>query len=147
VELARRRVAAEWRERRPPQATTADALAEELLAAAGFTVLERGARRPELGLTVDLVVEGADGRRWCVDVSGSLAVPRAGLARTEEVWRVIGQASVLDGPVLVLTSHLPTANDRALRAAGLDPIGLTSPDAVERLRRYSAGMEPSRPAW
>jgi hypothetical protein len=46
----------------------------------------------------------------------------------------------------VLTSHLPTANDRALKAAGLDPVGLTAPDAVERLRAYSTGMEPSRPA-
>ena len=50
-----------------------------------------------------------------------------------------------DGPMLVLTSHLPTANDRALRAAGLEPIGLTSPDAATRLRAYATGMEPSRP--
>ena len=146
VELARRRVAAEV-PLPPPPGPTAAAVAEKLLVEAGFTVVERDARRPKLGLTVDLVVEGTDGRRWYVAVSGALTVGRAGLARSDEVWRVIGQASVLDGPVLVLTSHLPTANDRALRAAGLDPIGLTSPAAVDRLRAYATGMEPSRPAW
>ncbi len=146
VALARERVAAE-RPLTAPPGPTAAAAAERLLVDAGFTIVERNLRLPKLGLTVDLVVEGTDGRRWYVHVSGAFTVARAGLARTDEVWRVIGQASVLDGPMLLLTSHLPTANDKALRAAGLDAIGLTSPDAGERLRAYCAGMEPSRPAW
>ena len=145
VELARTRVAAEARRPDRPGLNAA-AVAEGLLVAAGFSVVDRDLRLPKLGLTVDLLVEGADGRRWYVDVSGALTVGRAGLARTDEVWRVIGQASVLDRPMLLLTSHLPTANDRALKAAGLDPIGLTSPDAPDRLRAYATGMEPSRPA-
>lgn len=149
VELARQRVAAEPPE--PPQYTdpppAAKAVAEELLVAAGFTVVQRKMRVPKLGLTVDLVVEGADGRRWSVEVCGALTVTKAGLARTDEVWRAIGRASVLPGPVLLLTSHLPTAvGARALAAAGLDPVGLTSPDGPERLRRYATGTEPSRPA-
>ena len=144
VELAGKRVAAEAAAP-PVPGLTARAVAEGLLATAGFAVVGRDLRLPKLGLTVDLLVEGADGRRWYVDVSGALTVSRAGLARTDEVWRVIGQASVLDGPVLVLTSH-PPADDRALRAAGLDPIGLTSPDAPARLRAYATGTEPSRPA-
>ena len=154
VELARRRVAAE-----PPPAASprqqpaVPAVAEELLVATGFTVVQRDMKLPKLGLTVDLVVDGADGRRWYVDVSGALTVTRAGLARTDEVWRAIGRASVLAahgfGPVLLVSSHVPRNTDagqKALQAAGLDAIGLTSPDAPERLRRYAAGMEPSRPA-
>jgi hypothetical protein len=75
------------------------------------------------------------------------------LARTDEAWRAIGQASVLTahglGPVLLLTSHLPRKGDaahRVLQAAGVEPIGLMSPEALQQLRRYSLGTEPSRPA-
>ncbi len=114
--------------------------------AAGFTVIARDQRLPKLGLTVDLVVEGQDGRRWSVDVSGALTVTKAGLARTDEVWQAIGRASLMPGPVLLLTSHLPAGDGaKALRAAGLDAVGLTSPDAPEQLRRYAAGTTPSRP--
>ena len=91
-------------------------------------------------------VDGQDGRRWFVDVCGALTVTKTGLARTDEVWQAIGRASVVPGPVLLLTSHLPTAEGRkALRAAGLDAVGLLSPDAPERLRAYATGTEPNRP--
>jgi DNA modification methylase len=141
VDLARRRVAAET-ELAPPPALKATDFAESLLVAAGFTITDRDRKLPKLGLTVDFVVEGADGRRWYVDVSGALTVGRAGLARTDEVWRVIGQASVLDGPLLALTSHLPS-DTRALEAAGLDALGLTAPETPGVLRRYCTG--PSGP--
>ena len=122
-------------------------MAEDLLAAAGFAVVARKQRIAKTGLTIDLVVDGKDGRRWFVEVCGALTVTRAGLARTDEVWRAIGRASLMPGPVLLLTSHLPTGDGaKALRAAGLDAIGLTSPDAPERLRAYATGTEPSRPA-
>ena len=150
VELARRRVAAEVAASSaagpPPGGKAAAGVAEDLLTAAGFTVIARDQRLPKVGLTVDLVVEGADGRRWSVDVCGTLTVTKAGLARTDEVWQAIGRASLLPGPVLLLTSHVPAGDGaKALKAAGLDVVGLTSPDAPERLRRYAAGMEPSRP--
>ena len=160
VDLARRRVADEVaplellpvaRTAGPPAA--AKVVAEELLVAAGFTVVQREMQVTRLGLTVDLVVDGADGRRWSVDISGALTVTRAGLARTDEAWRAIGRASVLVahglGPVLLLSSHLPRKGDKAhkaLQAAGLDAVGLTSPDAPDRLRAYACGTEPSRPA-
>jgi site-specific DNA-methyltransferase (adenine-specific) len=150
VELARRRVAAEGDSAAgpPPGGRAAAGVAEDLLVAAGFTVVGRDQRLPKLGLSIDLVVEGRDGRRWSVDVSGALTVTKAGLARTDEVWQAIGRASLMPGPVLLLTSHLPAgAGAKALRAAGLDAIGLTSPDAPEKLRRYAAGAEPSRPDW
>src|SRR5215212_2618905 len=150
VELARRRVAAELARvpapGPPPGARAAARVAEDLLVAAGFTVIGRDQRLPKVGLTVDLVVEGQDGRRWSVDVSGALTVTKAGLARTDEVWQAIGRASLIPGPVLLLTSHLPAGDGaKALRAAGLDAVGLTSPDAPERLRRYATGTEPNRP--
>jgi site-specific DNA-methyltransferase (adenine-specific) len=149
VALARRRVAAESEQPRPPGATI-KAVAEDLLVAAGFTVAERGLRVPKLGLGVDLVVADTTGRRWYVEVTGALTVTRAGLARTDEVWQAIGRASVLRahgyGPVLLLTSHLPSPpGHKALAAAGQAYVGLTSPDAPDRLRGYATGMVPSRP--
>jgi site-specific DNA-methyltransferase (adenine-specific) len=147
VELARARVAAEQAPVLAEPPVAAKAVAEQLLVASGFTIVARDQRLPKLGLTVDLVVEGADGRRWSVDVCGALTVTKAGLARTDEVWRAIGRASLVPGPVLVLTSHLPAADGaKALKAAGVDAVGLTSPDAPERLRAYATGTEPSRPA-
>jgi DNA modification methylase len=149
VELARRRVVFEGvTTRTEPPAKAAAGVAEDLLVAAGFTVVARNSRIAKAGLTVDLVVEGQDGRRWSVDVSGALTVTKAGLARTDEVWQAIGRASLMPGPVLLLTSHLPAGDGaKALRAAGLDVIGLTAPDTPERLRRYATGTEPSRPLW
>ena len=160
VELARRRVAAEEAPMellpvpRPAEPmAAAKVVAEDLLVTAGFDVLERKVPVTRLGLVVDLVVQGADGRRWSVDISGALTVTRAGLARTDEAWRAIGRASVLVahglGPVLLLSSHIPRKGDKAhkaLQAAGLDAVGLTAPDAPAQLRRYATGTEPSRPA-
>jgi site-specific DNA-methyltransferase (adenine-specific) len=155
VELARARVAQEPVPSRlaAPAAKGAAGVAEDLLVAAGFSVVDRDRRLGALGLTVDLMVEGTDGRRWSVDVSGALTVTRAGLARTDEAWRAVGRAAVLEahghGPVLLLTSHAPRPGDpaaKALRAAGRDAIGLTDPATPELLRRYAAGTEPSRPA-
>jgi DNA modification methylase len=146
VELARRRLAEEPAPAPAEPRPVAKAVAEALLEAAGFTVVARDHRMAKLSLTVDLVVDGKDGRRWSVDVCGALTVTKAGLARTDEVWQAIGRASVVPGPVLLLTSHLPTTEGtKALKAAGLDAIGLTSPDGPERLRRYATGTEPSRP--
>ena len=122
-------------------------MAEDLWVAAGFTVVQKDHRIAKLAVTVDFVADGQDGRRWFVLVAGALTVTKAGLARTDEVWQAIGRASVLPGPVLLLTSHLPSGDgSKALKAAGLDAIGLTSPDAPDRLRAYAAGTEPSRPA-
>jgi DNA modification methylase len=146
VELARRRVADEAPPTEP-LGLSARAVAKDLLTAAGFTVVQRDQRIARLAVTVDFVVEGEDGRRWSVLVAGALTVTKAGLARTDEVWQAIGRASVLPGPVLLLTSHLPSGDGaKALKAAGLDAVGLTSPDGPERLRAYATGTEPSRPA-
>ena len=149
VDLARRRVAGEPVPAAggPPGGKAAAGVAEDLLVAAGFTVVHRDQRIAKLAVTVDFVVEGEDGRRWFVLVAGALTVTKAGLARTDEVWQAIGRASVLPGQVLLLTSHLPSGDGaKALKAAGLEAVGLTSPDGPGRLRGYATGMEPSRPA-
>ncbi len=147
VDLARRRVAAEPAPAPAQPLPAAKDVAEGLLVAAGFTVVQRKVKVPKLGLTMAFVVDSPDGRRWWIDVCGAMTVTKAGLARTDEVWQAIGRASVVPGPVLLLTSHMPNpAGAKALRAAGLDAIGLTSPDAPAVLRLYAAGMTPSRPA-
>ncbi|HEV7888561.1 MAG TPA: site-specific DNA-methyltransferase [Acidimicrobiales bacterium] len=160
VRIARQRVAAEAKS--PASAADevpdkpAHALAEELVAAAGFTVVKRNARLRGLGLTVALLAKDDAGREWCFDVTGAFTVPRNGLAKTQAVWAALGRAHVLAangiGPFVLLTSHLPkprTEGDLALRAAGpnafFDAMELRSDTARERLEKYALGGHQATP--
>jgi DNA modification methylase len=126
-------------------------LAEEVLVAAGFTVLRRGQRVPRTGVTVDFVVEDATGGQWHVDVPGPFTSRRGGLLRTDVLWKALGRAHALRGgdpdgrPLLLLASDLPrrpSDGDTALRAAGpsafFDAVDLLEPAGRTRLRRYAA---------
>ena len=124
------------------------AIAEAALERAGFTIEERNRKPRGLGLTIDFVVSDATGKRWVVDVSGAFTVMPNGLARVDGAWRAVGRASVLRtggfGPVLLLTSHLPTKAtepDQALRSAGpatiFDVVPLCDEAGEARLRTYA----------
>ena len=126
------------------------ALAEDLLAEAGFVVAGRNARIRGTGVTVSYLARDAHGRSWYFDVSGAFVATRGGLQRTDIAWRSLGRAHVLaqkgKGPLVLLTSHLPKARteaDTALRAAGpgsfFDAIEMLSSAGLERLRSYAAG--------
>lgn len=139
----------------------AQSLAEEVLREAGFEIVKRNARLRGLGMTVNFVVldANADGdadvdrRTWLVDVSGAFTSNRAGLRRTDTMWRALGRAHVLANsasygrtPLIILTSHLPAPGgdgERAMRAAGpdafFDAIEMLSADDFKRLRRYACG--------
>jgi DNA modification methylase len=125
------------------------ALAEAALERAGFTIEARAKKPRGLGLTVDFVVRDATGAPWSVDVNGAFTVVPSGLARVEAAWRAVGRASVLKanglGPVLLLTSHLPTRGtepDLALRGAGhatiFDVVPLLDDDGEERMSAYAS---------
>jgi len=153
VEIAAARVASA--EAAPTAYTTAlaearpiAAIAEAALERAGFTVEHRNKKPRGLGLAIDLVVRDATGVPWSVDVSGAFTVMANGLARVDAAWRAVGRASVLHGnglgPVLLLTSHLPTRGtepDLALRAAGpstiFDVVPLCQEDGQHRLSVYA----------
>jgi modification methylase len=97
----------------------------------------------------------AVGRRWFFDVSGAFTSTRAGLRRTDTLWKALGKASVLKASglrsyrLVFLTTDLPShssAGGQALRAAHgatfHDAIEMLSPQGQERLSSYAAGADP-----
>jgi len=162
VEIARTRV---LNESAPPETSpetldgkTAQKLAEEIVAAAGFTITHVNQRIAKTGTRVSIVAADADGAPWFFDVTGAFTTYRGGLIRTENVWKTLGRAHALRGriahdtPVVFLTTDLPRARsegDVALRAAGpdafFDAIELRSDDGRARLERYANGGHTKRP--
>lgn len=118
---------------------------------AGFEVTARNEVHIETGATINLVATDETGSSWYFDVTGSFTSARAGLLRTDTVWKALGRASALQAlgiqPIVFLTTNLPergSVGDRALRAVA----GNTFFDAVEmlavhgkaRLRQYARGI-------
>ena len=109
----------------PPEPTpetvegkTAQKLAEEIVAAAGFTITQPNQRIPKTGTRVGIVAADADGAPWFFDVTGAFTTYRGGLIRTETVWKALGRAHALRGriphdtPVVFLTTDLPRRTKR-----------------------------------
>ena len=162
VEIARTRV---LNESAPPETSpetldgkTAQKLAEEIVAAAGFTITHVNRRIAKTGTRVSIVAADSDGAPWFFDVTGAFTTYRGGLIRTENVWKTLGRAHALRGriahdtPVVFLTTDLPRARgegDLALRAAGpdafFDAIELRSDEGRARLERYATGGHTKQP--
>jgi site-specific DNA-methyltransferase (adenine-specific) len=134
----------------------AQALAIDILTAAGFDVVEKDRRIPGVGILVNVVAEDADGERWYFDVTGAFTSTRGGLLRTDTLWKCLGRASVLKTcgirPVVLLSSHLPprrSTGDQALRKVGPagvhDIMGMLADSDRGRLAAYAAGGHCSRP--
>jgi len=160
VEIARRRVAeamapvhdpGDVEHRAGHEGKAAPRLAEEVLTAAGFAVVDRKRRIPRTGVTVSLVAVDRRGREWYFDVAGAFTSHRGGLLRTDAVWKSLGRAHALRGdthgaPLVLLTTHLPrprSEGDTALRAAGVDAffdaVGMLTADGRRRLEAYASG--------
>lgn len=128
---------------------TAIRLAEAALEVAGFTVTARDRRLRGTGVMVPLVATDAQGVTWFVEVAGANTSVRAGLRRTETVWRTLGRAAAVRDsrgptPWLVLTpGGVPDQGDarNALRSGGpgliFDIVDLHDPEALERLAQYA----------
>lgn len=173
VEIARRRVAEallpevapmlstgpseDFRRRAACEGKTAQKLAEEVLADAGFRITDRDHRVPTTGVTVSFAATAADGdETWLFDVPGAFTSHRGGLLRTDSVWKSLGRAHALRGrtgePLVFLTTHLPrrpSEGDTALRAAGpgafFDAIEMLSGEGRSRLEVYAKGGSRQRP--
>ena len=156
VDIARGRVVAELEQPATVSAAvdigrTVQAIARHVVEEAGFRVLHENKKIPRTGLAVGIVAEDATGKPWHFDVSGVFTTPRAGLWRSDTVWRTLGRASVLrahapETPVVLLTSLLPkrgTEGDLALRAAGaaafFDAIEILDDAGRARLSAYARG--------
>jgi DNA modification methylase len=110
-------------------------------------------RRFGNGVEVNFVAKDAKGQRWFFDVSGAFTSTRAGLRRTDTVWKALGKAAALKASpkvgnyrLVFLTTDLPplgSAGNKALDATRgdvfHDAIEMMSRDGQARLRRYAAG--------
>lgn len=126
-------------------------LAREVLETAGFTdVTDKMAARN--GVELNFSALDAKGKRWYFDVSGAFTSARAGLRRTDTLWKALGRASVLNAgddppvPVIFLTTDLPPRNSAghlALRAARgrtfVDAVEMQAPAHFDRLVEYASG--------
>jgi site-specific DNA-methyltransferase (adenine-specific) len=136
----------------------AQEIARSVLEHCGFKVIQEN-RRLKSGVEVDFVVQDGLEAEWFVDVSGAFTSTRAGLRRTDTLWKSLGKAAVLRSdsttPVLLLTTDLPphgSAGDAALRASRTerddriihDAIEMLSRKGQERLRTYASGGWVSR---
>jgi DNA modification methylase len=133
-------------------------LAVDLLVACGFSNLQPGVRLSEFGVEVNFVAQDQQGYEWAFDVSGAFTSSRAGLRRTDTLWKALGKASVLhqapdDRPLVLITSDAPqkgSAGYRALEAVRgpgkpiFDLIELLNPDDQDRLHSYAVGGRPDR---
>lgn len=85
-------------------------LAGWLLAAAGFTDIQKGKRRPG-GVSVSFTGRDTSGRLWLFDVVGGFTTHRPGLERADTLWKALGKAAVLhqstDAPLVLLTAGVP----------------------------------------
>lgn len=130
------------------------AIARKVLGGCGFENLRPNQRLRELGLTVNFIAEDAGGRDWYFDVSGAFTSERAGLIRTDTMWKTLGRANVLHQSgierLVLLTTNLPKANSgghKALVAAAetfFDAVEMLTPEGKARLRLY-AGATLDRP--
>lgn len=128
-------------------------LAERLLEETGFTNIRADQKLKHLGVEVNFVAADQAGQDWVFDVSGAFTSSRAGLKRTDTLWKALGKAAVLhqggatDGVRLVLlTTDAPTpgsAGDKALRVVKgpgkpiFDVIELLNSDDQATLQRYA----------
>jgi site-specific DNA-methyltransferase (adenine-specific) len=125
-------------------------IARAVLEDCGFSHIVED-RRMRSGVEVDFVAQDRYGKAWYFDVSGAFTSTRAGLRRTDTLWKALGKAAVLSSelaprPLVLLTTDLPTrgsAGETALRAARgtiyFDAVEMLSPQGQGRLRQYAAG--------
>ena len=138
-------------------------LARVLLQACGFTAIREQVKPRGLGIVLNFVAKDAHGDDWAFDVSGAFTSSRAGLRRTDTLWKSLGKAGVLHQsglglPLVLLTTDAPAKGSSGYQALEtmrgplhpvLDVIVLREPDDQARLRRYAVNGRscppPTRP--
>lgn len=125
-------------------------IAEKVLRTAGFSELHPNEVLHEIGVTVNFIAQDREARHWHVDVSGAFTSTRAGLIRTDTMWKTLGRANVLHHSgierMVLLTTNLPKPNSvghRALTAASstyLDAIEMLTTEGRARLTLHAEGV-------
>jgi hypothetical protein len=134
----------------------AQALASDIVSAAGFEIIQRDRRIPGVGIQVGVVARDADGGQWYFDVTGAFSANRSGLSRADTLWKALGRVGVLKAcgirPIVLLSTDLPprrSSGDKALRSVGPDAVAdvmdmIDSTDR-DRLAAYATGGCRQRP--
>lgn len=132
-------------------------LARLLLERCGFDEIRGDVRPRGLGIVLNFVATDKTGDDWAFDVSGTFTSNRAGLRRTDTLWKSLGKASVLHEsatglPLVLLTTDAPTkgtAGHQALKVMSgpgkpvFDLIELLKTDDQARLHDYATNGRPS----
>jgi DNA modification methylase len=133
-------------------------LALILLRSCGFEDLRPDVKVPGLGIELSFVALDQTGDDWAFDVSGAFTSNRAGLRRTDTLWKALGKAAVLhqgsgDLPLVLLTTDVPARGSSGyaaldvVKGAGrpvFDLIELLDTSDQERLRDYALRGRPDR---
>lgn len=133
-------------------------LAGILLESCGFVDIRSDVKIPGLGIEVNFLAIDQVEKEWAFDVSGAFTSSRAGLKRTDTLWKALGKAAVLhegrgDLPLVLLTTDGPArpsagyAALKVLRGPGrpvFDLVELLNARDQERLRGYALHGHPDR---
>jgi DNA modification methylase len=126
-------------------------LARILLDACGFTDIRADVKPRGLGIVLNFVARDQAGDDWAFDVSGAFTSNRAGLRRTDTLWKSLGKAGVLHEsglgmPLVLLTTDAPVESTAGAQALAMmrgpdkpvfDVIELLDPADQARLHAYA----------
>jgi DNA modification methylase len=133
-------------------------LAGILLESCGFVEIRPDVKIPGLGIEVNFLAMDQAGHEWAFDVSGAFTSSRAGLRRTDTLWKALGKAAVLnegrgDLPLVLLTTDAPARGSAGYAALKVlmgpgrpvfDLVELLNTRDQERLRAYALRGHPDR---
>ncbi len=131
-------------------------LAAALLAGSGFTNIRNDVKPRGLGIVLNFVATDQTGADWAFDLSGSFTTNRAGLRRTDTLWKSLAKAAVLREsgtalPLILLTTDAPTKGTAGHQSLAVmrgpdhpvyDLIELLNFADQARLQRYAAEGPP-----
>ncbi len=140
----------------PSRATREGRAAKEIargvIEAAGFTGI-RADQRQRGGIGVSFTARDRQGRLWLFEVAGSFTSQRAGLKKTDTLWKAVGKGAVLRevnrAPLVLLTAGVPvrgstgakvlqqvTGTNKPIHAV----IEMLEPSGQEELRELCNGV-------
>lgn len=125
-------------------------MARRVLQGCGFKHLKPKERLADIGVTINFVAKDESDNPWYFDVSGAFTSKRAGLIRTDTMWKTLGRANVLHQAgierLVLLTTNLPkvdSAGHCAMVAAAptfFDAVEMLTPEGKARLSLYAKGL-------
>lgn len=124
-------------------------LARALIEEAGFAGVRENQRQPG-GVEVGFAATDHQGGVWLFDVAGGFTTHRPGVRRTEQLWKVLAKAAVLQsvgaGPFVVLTAGDSSGVEPLVAATGegkpvravVDLVAPAAAGALRELREAAA---------